>query len=784
MINDDIDINDSLISRAETLKNSLAEIRREVRLTNTELREVEELGVDYGGIFRSIQSSASKVAEVQRKALDYHKGVNTALEAQSRQQDNVRKLNIQVNDLYERASNTTGDTRDILLSQARNLSEARNQATELVEIYGDIIKQANTLNSKTKFFDTLSEVITNLPGIGNLLGQPFVKAAEKAREAAKEGKGLFHTYREGFATLGKSTVDLLTIGTVIKTLLEATTQAKELSLALGISQKQANLLQKELTVFANTSYDSRLTTQSLVEAQIKLQENLKLGTQFSGETLSNFIKLTQYMGVTEKSASKIALIQESLSDTSNKFQTSLAQSVVETGALLGINIPLQEAFEEVGKLSAETLLNLRRNPEAIGQALVEAKKLGIELEAILGISQSLLNFEQSIQRELEAEVLTGRKLNLEQARIAAILGDQLTLTKEIANQVGSITEFESMNVIQRESLAKAFGLNVSQMSEMLLRQEALNVLGDKASELSAEQLRTAQLRVTATKNLGAALLEVQQEANATKNFENAAKQIQQAFQSIVLQAAPLITELSRLLAQFLAHPLSKIAIVVGGSLGIVLKALTALRGSTIALPLYTKEVGFPGAGTGMTGMGPLYRSGGGLRYNTLGRLYDPTTGRIVSTTAAQAQGLSTMGRAGRSAGGFTPMGTFALGAGAGLAGMLAGGALSSAAESASTEGAALGLSTAGSALTMAGTGAMIGAIGGPIGIAVGAGIGAIVGGITGYMERAEKQRQEAETKKNEELKAALREVAMKEARIYMNSVEVGRQIVNESFKVS
>jgi len=780
MADNDIDINDSLISRAEALKNSLSEIRRETRITNAALRELEKAGADYGGTFRSITSGASKVSEIQRKALQHQRGINQAIDAQEKQQDNVAKLNAQINTLYEQALNSTTEGRDVLLQQARNLSEARENAQELVNIYKEVVKQAEILNSKTRFFDRTAELIKALPGLGPLLSIPFEKAAEKAREVAKEGKGLLTTYGEGFLTLGKSLVGLLSLGTIVKTLIDSTKQTKELSLALGVSQKQANQLQRELTTFADNTYDSRITTQGLVEAQIKLQQNLKLGTQFSGETLSNFIKLTQYMGVTEQAASKIALIQESLQDSSNKFQSTLAQSVTETGALVGINIPLQEVFEEIGKLSAETLLSLRRNPQAIGQAIVEAKKLGIELKDVLSISQSLLNFEQSIQSELEAEVLTGRQLNLEQARIAAILGDQLTLTKEIASQVGTITEFENMNVIQRESLAKAFGMNISQMSELLLRQEALNVLGEKGAKLSADQLKAAQLKVTATKDLATALLEVQQEASVTQNFENAAKQLQQAFQSIVVQITPLITEVSKMLAQFFAHPVSKIVTLIGGSIGIVLKALTSIRGFSPAFPVYTKEAGIgPGTGSGM-----FYTSGQGLKYNRSGRLYDPSTGRIVGKEAAQRAGLTTMGRTGTTAGGLTTVGRLAVGAGAGMAGMLAGGALSSAAESASTEGTALGLSTAGSALSMAGTGAMIGAIGGPIGMAVGAGIGAVVGGITGYMERAEKQRQEAESKKNDELKAALREVAMKEARIYMNSVEVGRQIVNESFKVS
>ncbi len=37
--------------------------------------------------------------------------------------------------------------------------------------------------------------------------------------------------------------------------------------------------------------------------------------------------------------------------------------------------------------------------------------------------ESLLNFETSIENELKAELITGKQLNLERARAAALTGD-------------------------------------------------------------------------------------------------------------------------------------------------------------------------------------------------------------------------------------------------------------------------------------------------------------------------------------------------------------------------
>ena len=54
---------------------------------------------------------------------------------------------------------------------------------------------------------------------------------------------------------------------------------------------------------------------------------------------------------------------------------------------------------------------------------------------------ALLNFEQSINAELEAELLTGKQLNLERARAAALNNDMATLAEELKKQNVDLASF-------------------------------------------------------------------------------------------------------------------------------------------------------------------------------------------------------------------------------------------------------------------------------------------------------------------------------------------------------
>ena len=497
-------------------------------------------------------------------------------------------------------------------------------------------------------------------------------------------------------------------------------------------------MQKRFGQFAADSRDSRITSTKLAEAQNSLQQSLKLGVEFSGETLENFTKLTKYMGVSEAAASRLALLTEGSALSSDEFQSSLAQSVVESNKALGVNVSLSEAFETIGSASASTYLTLRRSPQQLGKIVAEAKKLGLEFSQIESIASSMLDFESSIQAELEAEVLTGKQLNFERARMAALQGDTLTLTREIASQVGTIAEFENMNVIARESLAKSMGMNSDQMAEMLLKSEALKANEEIASEMSAEQLQTARERAKATGDLGAALLEVNQEASVDQTFQDATGKLVDAFKQIAIQVTPLVTKIADLFAKFASSPLGKIGVslaAAGVGAATVGSMLKGMRGIHPSMPLYTKQAGVGGSSKSASASGKGGEQGSA---KASGNMF--SKGRAFKATA----------------------GTMALGAGIGIAGSMVGAQMQKSGNEAMGKGVSMGAQ-----------GVMMGSMFGPMGMAIGGTVGFLAGAVTGHLEKQEKARAEAEQKRADEYQKTMQELAQKEAKIFLDSNQVG-----------
>jgi hypothetical protein len=238
--------------------------------------------------------------------------------------------------------------------------------------------------------------------------------------------------------------------------------------------------------------DTLYTTEQLAKSFGEINAQLGLSVDLGAETLNEFTAMTNQMGLSADEATKIyklgLLNNMSLEDTNKAIVSGVIATQKQTGVQLNAKLILQE----IGKLSAGITAKFQQNPLALAKAVAQAKALGTNLEQVEKVGESLLNFESSIESELKAELLTGKQINLEKARYAALTGDQATLTQELANQVGSLADFQGMNVIAQKSLAEAFGMSRDEVAGMLQQQEVFNKLGDVSSKSAAEQLAIAK----------------------------------------------------------------------------------------------------------------------------------------------------------------------------------------------------------------------------------------------------------------------------------------------------
>lgn len=110
----------------------------------------------------------------------------------------------------------------------------------------------------------------------------------------------------------------------------------------------------------------------------------------------------------------------------------------------------------------------------IADAALAAGKLGVNLDTVGKVADHLLDYQSSIQDEMEASVLLGRNLNLSKARELAYQGNINGAMQEALNAAGGIEAFNQMDYYQRQAVAKAIGVGVDELQKMSAHQNALN----------------------------------------------------------------------------------------------------------------------------------------------------------------------------------------------------------------------------------------------------------------------------------------------------------------------
>lgn len=110
----------------------------------------------------------------------------------------------------------------------------------------------------------------------------------------------------------------------------------------------------------------------------------------------------------------------------------------------------------------------------IGDAAVAAAKLGVGLGTAAKVADHLLDYQSSVQDEMEASVLLGRDMNLSKARELAYNGDIAGALKEGLEAAGGIAAYNEMDPYQRAATAKAIGVSNAEMQQMVAHEETLN----------------------------------------------------------------------------------------------------------------------------------------------------------------------------------------------------------------------------------------------------------------------------------------------------------------------
>ena len=536
------------------------------------------------------KSSLNKLSNIARDLRDIRAGekeltADTLKKLQEKAKTEKSNLEIARNLLKTQGKSTAAiesqiDDANLLLESYQDIEDTNNRINKEFGLTSGLVKGLGSALKKAGFGD-FSASINEASMATSMMGQKAAQLGKPFSANTTFAKNLFSNLSKSITPLKLFEV---TLGLIVKSFMALDKMTSDLAKNLGISYKQSRNLNKEFSSLSQNSDNIFVTTKNLNESFGQLADRFSVTAGFSSETLQTQLELTKQAGYQAESASELAKLSILTGESTKDIMSNALGTAVAFNGQNKLVLNEKKLLEEVANTSADIQLSMGNSTTELIKAAAQAKKFGMNLKQVDAIAGSLLDFEQSIENELQAELLLGKDINLEKARQAALNNDLATVAKEIADQVGNSAEFASMNRIQQEAIAKSVGLSREDLAKSLQEQEALTKLGGDAAtsqeaynNLVAQGLSQEQIAA----KLGDEKLADQLQANSIQErFNQSLQKAQEIFVNIASAISPFISGLAKGV-EYVAVMVDKFSTILGMVGGIY--SLNLLNNAALAI---------------------------------------------------------------------------------------------------------------------------------------------------------------------------------------------------------
>lgn len=488
------DVNKSLSERIALMRNAVKAAEELNNLTSAELSQIAE-----------IERKQAQLEKFQRKRIaDARTSVDKQKQLTASVGEQLSGLS-SISSIYTKLTNaqsTQLKTASNLLKNSLAMENADESKYELVQNLlegqsklnaiqqqlassdpGDTEKQQALRDSYASQVDQLNQQLAIAKGLGQLTSYQAglldrltrqnvenLEIAERYATVSGETKTRIESQIEAYDKMKnalRGTLDTvrMTLLTPQAMIVGASVAAGKFANAMGDVNKQTGMFMAS-TAGLSFVFDDAAGTLSQMA---KLSGDVNKAT-FMAQLNTNVLATS--MGIGGEEAATLVNAFGNLQGLSQETGEQMVSMVGNTARMSGV-LPSQ-VMKDMAGASEEMALYSKGTGENFAMAAIQASKLGVSIATTAKMADNLLDFETSIEKELEASAMLGRDLNLSKARELAYAEDIEGATAEVLKQVGGIDEFNKMDVYQKKAVADALGISVAELKQMAANQENLN----------------------------------------------------------------------------------------------------------------------------------------------------------------------------------------------------------------------------------------------------------------------------------------------------------------------
>jgi hypothetical protein len=504
---------------AASIGASLAEMTKQSSATNRTVKAMRGLS----SISESLKHDQSGLSKLSLKELESKRDKAKILSEEAKSQAVLVKQKYEAMTSDKNGNQLYGAALDARLEKLiRNKTISKSELQTIDEIIAaekekfpvldelnakieERIQKEKKVNKAMGLTKVALEGLGKIPIVGPLLD--VNKALGAARKKAEAGKNSFQVMSAAMGSMGKSLASSLSdpvamIGLLVKgfqMLLElgfATDKTiVSLQKSLYLSREGAiglrdafHSMSENSTVLVDGLNSAFVNVPNQTEAMMQLSDAMGGVSMATLKEIQNQILLTKQMGFTVEEGQALYVLGRQNKMTASEIVDEIGSQVKAYQKQSGVLLNTKKITSEVSTINGQLRLQYKNNVTQLTAAVIQSNKLGFSLKQSKDIAEGLLNFEQSIENELSAELLLGRGLNLEQARLLALNNESAKATALIAENMGGSAGFAALNVVQQDALAKALNMTSDELANSMLYQENLAQLGEEEKQRVIEQI--------------------------------------------------------------------------------------------------------------------------------------------------------------------------------------------------------------------------------------------------------------------------------------------------------
>ena len=425
---------------------------------------------EYRRTLKGVKQNLEDIDKLEQKglksAVDRNKLRKEQLQFESRGLDIERKVDAIQDSILSKLAKQKGFELEIEGLKKLRTKGTKEEQKAAQDLLGTAEEYVNSQIDSVEFLSRMAQDYGRLNEQASIFGKLVADSAEDLEDSIKTSA----KFKEGFDTLSEAVLGFnikqtLSFAGLLALAGAFVLKIKEVRQELGTTVVQSTRLAGNMSLAAASATAFGGSAEQAQAAVTSLVDEFGSLDVVSARVSAQLGSITGQFGLSGDNAGKLLKQMQAINGASIETNLNLIGSVGELARAEGV--APAKVLNDIASDTESFALFARDGGRNIARAAIQAAKLGINMGKVASIAESLLDFETSIEKQMEASVLLGRQLNLDKARELALTGDLESLQRELVRQVGTQAEFQALNFIQRKALADAIGVSAAELGKLV-----------------------------------------------------------------------------------------------------------------------------------------------------------------------------------------------------------------------------------------------------------------------------------------------------------------------------